>query len=83
MGPFLSPRDLPNPGIEPVSPAFAGGFYTTEPSEKLNNPGAFYLKKGSGLRTVASCKLSQSAGSTARWSCRPPLDCRENSAWLT
>ena len=30
--PFLSPGDLPNPGIEPISltsPAFAGGFYTT------------------------------------------------------
>ena len=23
--PFLSPGDLPNPGIEPVSPALAGG----------------------------------------------------------
>ena len=23
--------DLPNPGIEPVSPALAGGFFTTEP----------------------------------------------------
>ena len=32
--PFPSPRDLPNPGIEPtswVSPALAGGFFTTEP----------------------------------------------------
>ena len=24
-------RDLPNPGIEPSSPALAGGFFTTEP----------------------------------------------------
>ena len=23
--------DLPGPGIEPVSPALAGGFFTTEP----------------------------------------------------
>ena len=32
--PFPSPRDLPNPGIEPVSPeapTLAGGFFTTEP----------------------------------------------------
>ena len=29
--PFLSPRDLPDPGIETVSPALAGGFCTTEP----------------------------------------------------
>ena len=32
--PFPSPGDLPNPGIEPVSPALAGGFFTTEPLEK-------------------------------------------------
>ena len=24
-------RDLPNPGIEPASPALTGGFFTTEP----------------------------------------------------
>ena len=32
-----SSRDLPDPGIEltsPVSPALAGGFFTTEPSGK-------------------------------------------------
>ena len=28
--PFPSPGDLPNPGIEPVSPALADGFFTTE-----------------------------------------------------
>ena len=27
--PFPSPGDLPHPGIEPVSPALAGGFFTT------------------------------------------------------
>ena len=27
-------RDLPDPGIEPASPALAGGFFTTEPPEK-------------------------------------------------
>ena len=27
-------RDLPNPGIEPVSPALAGGLFTTESHEK-------------------------------------------------
>ena len=32
--PFPSPGDLPNPGIEPSSPALAGGFLTTEPSGK-------------------------------------------------
>ena len=33
--PFSSPGDLPNPGIEPVSPALAGIFFTTEPPGKL------------------------------------------------
>ena len=33
--PFLSPEDLPNPGIEPVSPALAGGFFTTVPTGLL------------------------------------------------
>ena len=32
--PFPSPEDLPNPGIEPGSPALAGGFFTTEPPGK-------------------------------------------------
>jgi len=27
--PFPSPRDLPNPGIEPESPALAGGFFNS------------------------------------------------------
>ena len=29
--PFPSPGDLPGPGTEPVSPALAGGFFTTDP----------------------------------------------------
>ena len=29
--PFPHPGDLPDPGIEPVSPALAGGFFTTAP----------------------------------------------------
>ena len=32
--PSPSPGDLPDPGIEPKSPALAGGFFTTEPPEK-------------------------------------------------
>ena len=32
--PFPSPRDPPNPGIEPTSPALAGGFFTAEPPGK-------------------------------------------------
>jgi len=32
--PFPFPWDLPNPGIEPTSAAFAGGFFITEPPRK-------------------------------------------------
>ena len=30
----LSPGDFPNPGFEPMSPALAGGFFTSEPPGK-------------------------------------------------
>ena len=29
--PFSTPGDFPNPEIEPVTPAMAGRFFTTEP----------------------------------------------------
>ena len=32
--PFPPPGDLPDTGIKPVSPALAGGFFTTEPPER-------------------------------------------------
>ena len=32
--PFLLSGALPDPGIEPTSPALAGGFFTTEPLRK-------------------------------------------------
>ena len=38
--PFPPPGDLPNPGIEPESPALAGGFFTTEPPGK---PISYYI----------------------------------------
>ena len=31
---FLSPGNLPDPGIEPASPALAGEFFTTAPPGK-------------------------------------------------
>ena len=37
--PFPSPGDLPDPGIEPTSPALGGGFFTTEP---LGKPQVFF-----------------------------------------
>ena len=38
--PFPSPRDLPDPGFEPMSPALAGGFFTTE---SLGKPKTIYV----------------------------------------
>ena len=35
--PFPSPENLPDPGIEPTSPALTGGFFTTEPAGKPKN----------------------------------------------
>ena len=35
--PFPSPGDLPNPGTEPLSPALAGEFFTSEPPGKLSD----------------------------------------------
>ena len=35
---FPPPGDLPDPGIEPVSPELAGGFFTTEPPGKQQAP---------------------------------------------
>ena len=32
--PFPSPEDLPSPGIEPMSPALTGGFFTSAPPGK-------------------------------------------------
>ena len=32
--PFPPPGDLPNPGIDPTSPALAGVFFTAEPPGK-------------------------------------------------
>ena len=36
--PFPSPGDLHDPGIEPMFPALACGFFTTEPPGKPENP---------------------------------------------
>ena len=41
---FPSPEDLPNPGIEPMSPALAGGFFTTEPPGQPNLGRLYRLK---------------------------------------
>ena len=43
-------RDLADPGIEPTSPALAGGFFSTEPSEKSQ---IFYHNKKNNMGSTA------------------------------
>ena len=42
--PFPPAGDLPDPGIEPTSPALAGGFFTTEPPGKLSSTSRWRVK---------------------------------------
>ena len=57
--PFPSPGDLPHPGIEPESPALAGGFFTTEspgkPLISLRGP----LITSSELRYICKDNVSK------------------------
>ena len=46
---FPPPGELPNPGIEPASPALAGGFFTTEPPGKTFWPFSAPLKTARGF----------------------------------
>ena len=60
LGEFPSPRDLPNPGIEPMSPALAGRFFTTEPPGKPPHQGLVPCKpyqSGSCLQLQAQLHL--------------------------
>ena len=40
--PFPSPGELPDPEIEPVSPALASGFFTTEPPGNPMDEGTWW-----------------------------------------
>ena len=56
--PFPSPRDLPDPGIEPTSPAspaLAGGFFITKPPGKpcACSENIFFTAVTSNFKTVA------------------------------
>ena len=42
---FPTPKDLPDPGIEPTSPALAGGFSTTSPPGKSQKISYTSIKK--------------------------------------
>ena len=52
---FLTPGDLPDPEIEPVSPALAGRFFTTEPPGKPTHCMILIMgcsRKGKTMETV-------------------------------
>ena len=50
--PFPYPGDLPNPGIELMSPALAGGFFTAEPPGKPSpKQYAILLSRASSVKT--------------------------------
>ena len=48
--PCLPPGDLPDPGIQSVSPALAGGFFITESPGKSSAPGIGMLFEGMNLK---------------------------------
>ena len=59
--PFPSPGDLPDPGIEPASPALAGRFSTAEPPGKpsqLCSPLIFHQYDWKVLKLSVSCSLA-------------------------
>ena len=56
-----SSRDLPNPGIKPLSPALAGRFFTTEPRGKAHQ----------GLDLEISLGVSQFNPLPLPWCCVP------------
>ena len=65
--PFHSPGDLPDSGIEPASPALAGGFFTAE------RPGT-YRKT-----LISNSKVKQKK----KWQSELTNECHERTdAWL-
>ena len=67
--PFPTPGDLPDPGIEPtslVSPALAGGFFTTAPPGKLT--GAWARVKNQSFLLRSACTSGVVCCSGIIWS---------------
>ena len=84
--PFLSPGDLPDPGIESVSPALTDRLFTTEPPgkpyQRLTGPS--YIKDNSGND---SCALGAALSSVLmgslclRWPWLPVLSWQPRGKW--
>ena len=56
---FTPLEDVPDPGIEPESPALAGGFFTTEPPRKPHFP-PDVIKYTQEIRVMAFGKFNSS-----------------------
>ena len=67
--PFPSPGDVPDPGIEPVSPGLAGRFFTIEPSGKPGHRVTSYYYYGSLY--ICSSSHAQAAHKSRRQEFRP------------
>ena len=50
--PFASPGDLPNPGIQPISPVLAARFFTTESPGKPYESAPYSKRKTIALKYV-------------------------------
>ena len=61
--PHPSPGDLPDPGIEPTSPALAGGFFITSTTWEAHSPPVVMIKKMSS--DTATCRLKE--GQNSSW----------------
>ena len=57
--PFPPPGDLPDPGINPTSPAMVGGFFTTELPVAIIYIYIFKYINPKGFKTVSPVLVSQ------------------------
>ena len=62
---FPTPRDLPDPGIEPESPALAGGFFTRATGEALCEPHSRHLNLSHWKQGPGICHFQSSPGCSA------------------
>ena len=65
--PLPSPEDLPDPGTEPMSPALAGGFFTTEPTGTGSSSKSLQaINAGEGVEKRESSRI---LGRNLNWYC--------------
>ena len=65
---FPSPGDLPNPGIKPTSPAWAGGFFTLVPPGKPQHYTTIDVEAAEVAGPLSSCLAVCTTGSALGYS---------------